>query len=341
MTDVHIRTEGRAGWITLNRPAALNALTHAMCLEIEEAITAWAGDDGVGHIVIDASGDKAFCAGGDIAEMYATGMAGDYAYGRRFWTDEYRLNAKLKLYPKPIVTFLHGFTMGGGVGVGCHASHRIVCESSQIAMPEVSIGLLPDVGGSLILAHAPGRTGDYLAVTAARMSAGDAIYAGFADHFVPEADWPALKDRLREELDLPRHAAPQAPLAAHQDALQEHFAGAGPADILRSLEGVEDPFLAEAARRMRRHSPLAMACALEAVRRLRSTDDITRALELEYRFTHRAMEHGDFIEGIRAQIIDKDKSPRWRQGVDTLSAAEVSAMLRPLGADTLNLEDPA
>jgi enoyl-CoA hydratase len=140
--------------------------------------------------VIDAAGDKAFCAGGDIAEMYATGTAGDFDYGRRFWADEYRMNAKLFNFPKPVVTFLQGFTMGGGVGVGCHGSHRIVGDSSQIAMPECGIGLVPDVGGSLILARAPGRLGEYLGTTAARMGPGDAIHAGFADYYIPEDAGP-------------------------------------------------------------------------------------------------------------------------------------------------------
>ncbi|MEM6276993.1 MAG: enoyl-CoA hydratase/isomerase family protein, partial [Pseudomonadota bacterium] len=262
------------------------------------------------------------------------------AYGRRFWQDEYRLNAKLAMFPKPIVTFLHGFTMGGGVGLGCHATHRIVCETSQIAMPEVTIGLVPDVGGSLLLARAPGNTGDYLAITAARMGPGDAIFAGFADHFVPEAEWPALKDALRRTLEIPSHDAPEAPLSAVQGELDHHFYGFTPADILRSLEGSETAFAQDAAKKISRHSPLAMAAGLETLRRLRSTQDITRALELEYRFTFRAMEHGDFLEGIRAQIIDKDRQPKWRHDVRALPAAEVSKMLRPLGPDTLNLEDP-
>jgi len=175
MSDIHIRTEGRAGRITLTRPKALNALSYAMCVAIEDALDAWAGDPAVALVLIDAEGDKAFCAGGDIAEMYRTGMAGDYAYGRRFWRDEYRMNAKLAEYPKPVVSFLHGFVMGGGVGLGGHCSHRVVCESTQVSMPEVSIGFVPDVGGSYLLARAPGRLGEYLGLTAARMGAGDCL----------------------------------------------------------------------------------------------------------------------------------------------------------------------
>ena len=195
MTETILRKTGRAGHITLNRPKALNALTWDMCSAIEAALDDWHDDPDVALIIIDGAGDRAFCAGGDIAEMYAAGQRGDLDYGRRFWRDEYRLNAMIYDYPKPIVTFLHGFTMGGGVGVGCHARHRIVCENSQIAMPECSIGLVPDVGGSLILAKAPGHVGEFLGLSGDRMDASDAIYVGFANHFVPQDAWDALKQQ--------------------------------------------------------------------------------------------------------------------------------------------------
>ena len=190
MSDILIRKIGRAGRITLNRPDALNALTYAMIHDIEAALDAWRDDDEVALVVIDAAGEKAFSAGGDIAEMYRTGTAGDFAYGRTFWADEYRVNAKIAEYPKPYVAFMQGFTMGGGVGVSCHGSHRVVGESSRIAMPECGIGLIPDVGGSFLLARAPGRLGEYLGTTGTRMGPGDAIFAGFADLFIPEAAGP-------------------------------------------------------------------------------------------------------------------------------------------------------
>jgi len=184
-----IRSVGRAGRITLNRPKALNALTHDMVRAIDAALQGWADADAVEVVVIDAAGERAFCAGGDVADLYAAGRAGDYGEGRRFWRDEYRMNARLAAFPKPVVTLMQGYTMGGGVGVGCHASRRVVGESSRIAMPECGIGMLPDVGGSWLLAHAPGRLGEYLALTAARMGPGDAIHAGFADHYIPESRW--------------------------------------------------------------------------------------------------------------------------------------------------------
>jgi len=157
MSDILIRQDGHAGRITLNRPEALNAMTYDMAHAIEHALDAWRDDPSVALVIIDALGDKAFCAGGDIQDLYAQGQRGNFAYGEQFWADEYRLNAKIFEYPKPYIAFMQGFTMGGGVGISCHGSHRIVGESSQIAMPECGIGLVPDVGGSLMLALAPGR----------------------------------------------------------------------------------------------------------------------------------------------------------------------------------------
>jgi enoyl-CoA hydratase len=341
--EIHIRKEGRAGRITLNRPGALNALTWEMCRRIEGALADWRDDAQVALLVIDAAGEKAFCAGGDIAEMYASGTAGDYDYGRRFWADEYRMNAALFDFPKPVATFLQGFTMGGGVGVGCHGSHRIVGETSVIAMPEVGIGLVPDVGGSLILARAPGRLGEYLGVTAARMGPGEAIHAGFADYFLPEAGWEALKEELVQTgdwtaVDRAALPAPESALAASRAEIDSAFAGSALRDIVNALTASGSDFAAAALKAMARNSPLSMACTVDLIRRVRGRDTIQAALEMEYRFTARAMEKGDFLEGIRAAIIDKDRKPRWRhESLVGASNAEVSAMLLPLGAEGLKL----
>lgn len=341
--DIHIRTEGRAGRITLNRPQALNALTWDMCRAIEGALDAWAGDEAVALLVIDAEGEKAFCAGGDIQEMYATGRAGDYDYGRRFWADEYRMNARMFNFPKPVASFLQGFTMGGGVGVGCHGSHRVVGESARIAMPECGIGLVPDVGGSLILARAPGRLGEYLGVTGARMGPGCAIHAGFADYFVPEGAWSALKAELCETgdweaVDRAALPAPDSPLAVERPEIDRLFSGETLRDILNLLRRSESPVAARALEAMAKNSPLSMAATVELIHRTRGRDTIEGALELEYRFTSRAMEKGDFLEGIRAAIIDRDRAPRWRhETMDGAGAMAVAGMLLPLGADTLKL----
>ncbi|WP_372891432.1 enoyl-CoA hydratase/isomerase family protein [Rhodosalinus sp.] len=339
--DILIRREGRAGRITLNRPGALNALTWEMCLEIDAALKDWAADDSVALVLIDGAGERAFCAGGDIAEMYRTGAQGDYDYGRRFWADEYRMNARMAEFAKPVVSFLHGFTMGGGVGVGCHGAHRLVDESAKIAMPECGIGLVPDVGGSLLLSRAPGRLGEYLGLTGARMRAGDAIHAGFADRFVPGEAWTGLKAELCLTGDVGAIAAaadtpPESALAARQAEIDALFADTTLDAIVNALRGAETEFAREALAAVERNAPLSMGCTLEMLRRLRPGATIRDALAQEYRVTYRAMEHGDFLEGIRAAIIDKDKTPRWRHALDGLAAEDVERMLAPLGEAALD-----
>ncbi len=344
MTDLLIRTEGHAGRITLNRPKALNAMTYDMSLEIERRLDAWATDDRVKLIILDAEGDKAFCAGGDIAELYRTGTAGDYAYGQTFWRDEYRLNAKLAAYPKPIVAFLQGFTMGGGVGLGCHVSHRIVGQSAQISMPECAIGLVPDVGGSYLLARAPGRSGVYLGLTAARMNAADAIHTGFADRFIDEADWPAVKADLVASGDVGMLATcisdttPDGTISAQAAEIDQLFAGDSLPEILTALRASDSAFAAETLKKLSRPAPLSLAITVALLNQLRDpAASVASALELEYRVTYRIMEHGDFLEGIRAAIIDKDRTPRWRHALDDVPGAEVAAMLAPLGENALQL----
>lgn len=341
MPDIHIRISGKAGRITLNRPKALNALSYDMAMEIEAALDAWTEDPSVELVIIDAKGDKAFCAGGDIQEMYDTASAGDFEYGRKFWADEYRMNAKLYNFPKPYVAFMQGFTMGGGVGISCHGSHRIVCENSQIAMPECGIGLVPDVGGSLLLARAPGHLGAYLGCTAARMDAGNAIYAGFADYFIPRESWPALIEALEISgnaslIDQAALPAPAASFKAHQAEIDENFGAVTVAGMLRGFTGTEWELATEKA--LRRNCPLSVECTLELVRRVRGPDTIEHALCMEYRFTYRSASVGDFVEGIRAAIIDKGRNPLWQPAtLEAVTSLQISQMLRPLGPDALKL----
>lgn len=343
MTDIHIRTVGQTARITLTRPKALNALSYQMCLEIEKALDGWAEDDAVKMLVIDAEGDRAFCAGGDIQEMYDTAKAGNYDYGRTFWRDEYRMNAKMFEFPKPVASFLQGFTMGGGVGVGCHGSHRVVGDTCQISMPEVAIGLIPDVGGTYILGKSPDHLGEYLGLTAARLDAGDAIFAGFADYYIPETDWPALIAQLEETgdhslIDAAATPAPDGKIASHLAEINAHFAGSTLLDIVNSLKSDDSEFASKTLKTLGRNSPLSMACTVELIRRARAFQSIRPALEQEFRFTYRSGEHGEFIEGIRAAIIDKDRSPQWQHSLDEPPAAMVTKMLMPLGADKLNFD---
>jgi enoyl-CoA hydratase len=333
--EIIIRREGRAGRLTLNRPQALNALTHDICLRTEAALLEWRDDPEVAVVVLDGMGERAFCAGGDIAQVVRAGRAGDHALGRDFWRDEYRMNLLLSRYEKPIVSFMHGFVMGGGVGYGCHVRHRVVGESTQMAMPECGIGLIPDVGGTWLLSRAPGALGVYLALTAARMGPGDAVHAGFADAFIPETEWDAVKARLCETGDpatLPRHLAPQSPLAAQGPRIDALFSGAEIPDILAALEGDGGALAQSALKAIRRNAPLSMASTLAMLRP--GPDTLAAALRQEFRWTWRSMERGDFIEGVRAQILDKDRNPRWQhQSPEQVTQAEVAAMLAPLGAN--------
>jgi len=343
--DIQIRKEGRAGRITLTRPRALNALSYEMCGAIEAALDAWRDDPEVALVLIDAEGDRAFCAGGDIQQLFDTGRAGDFAYGQRFWADEYRLNAKIARYPKPYVALMQGFVMGGGVGISCHGSHRVVCESTQVAMPECGIGLVPDVGGSLLLARAPGRMGEYLGTTGTRMGPGDAIYTKFADVYAPKLKWKMMCAALVESgdpgvIDDYTETPPEGALRTQQARIDAHFGGEGLHDIVNSLRSDASDFASGALKAISRGSPLSMACTVEMIHRLRGPGaDIGRALGLEYRFTYRAMETGDFLEGIRASIIDKDRKPHWKHGLDALPGTAVSQMLMPLGCGALTLEE--
>lgn len=332
MDDLSIRKDRRAGRITFTRPHALNALSHDMALAIAKALRLWHDDPEIALVIIDAEGERAFCAGGDIAAVYQAGRTGNHTLGEAFFADEYRLNALLADYPKPVLAFMQGFVMGGGVGVGGHVAHRVVGDTTQIAMPETGIGLIPDVGGSWLLARAPGRIGEYLGLTGARMGAGDAIHAGFADVYIPEAEWPDLIERMAGSGDaslLKGHPAPHSALA---DRDLSAFGARTVGDILTALETAAET---ETLKILRRNSPLSMAAALSIIRAARSDERMQDSLSREYRFTARASAQSDFLEGVRAQIIDKDRKPAWQADA---SPAHVEAMLASLGDKELTWE---
>ena len=338
--EIVTRPEGRAGRITLTRPQALNALSLRMVHAIDAALAAWADDPAVALVLIEGEGPRAFCAGGDIADVYRSGRRGDFDHGRRFWADEYRMNARIVRLGKPYVALMQGFVMGGGVGVSVHGSHRVVGETTQVAMPECMIGLVPDIGASAVLARAPGRLGEFLGVTGYRMGPGDAIHAGFADHFVPEDRWPELAAALTATGDASviagfAEAPPEAPLAGLEEPIDDAFEAADLAALAARLETSD--WGHGILRTLRRQCPLSMACTLELVRAARRDPGVEKALAREYRFTSRAASDGELLEGIRAAVIDKDRNPVWRDDMDSLRPEEVAAMLAPLGADELRL----
>ncbi|MDO5605477.1 MAG: enoyl-CoA hydratase/isomerase family protein [Paracoccus sp. (in: a-proteobacteria)] len=332
MNDLIIRRDRHAGRITFNRPQALNALSHEMVRAIHRALDDWRDDDAVDLVIIDAVGERAFCAGGDIAAMYHAGRAGDHALGYDFFGDEYRMNAALNDWPRPVVAFMQGFTMGGGIGVGGHASHRIVGDSTRMAMPEAGIGLIPDVGGSWLLARAPGHIGEYLALSAERMGPGDAIHAGLADIYLPEAEWPAMIEALAAGGDITALRGQPAPPAPLADADLSAFGAPDMDAIMAALRARGDD---ERLAVLGANSPLSMAAGLALVRAARGDARLQDSLAREYRFTARATEHSDFLEGVRARIIDKDRNPQWRADA---SPEGVGFMLAPLGPRELRFD---
>lgn len=333
--DLIVRVEGRVGRVTLNRPKSLNALTYEMASELEAALRRWATDASVAMVMVDAAGDRAFCAGGDIQDLYACGRAGGFDYGRRFWADEYRLNAFIAKYPKPYVAVMDGIVMGGGVGISAHGSHRVVTERTVLAMPECSIGLIPDVGASWRLAHAPGHVGDYIGLTGVRLGPGDAIYAGFADQFVRAARLEELKKALAGTGDPAAIAdfaeiPPEGALAGHRREIDAAFGRGDVLAVIAALDAEGSEWAGKTLAAIRRGSPLSVACAFEIIRRAREAAGIEDALAMEYRFASRCMERGDFLEGIRAAVIDKDRKPVWSHArLEDVTGEEVVSMLAP------------
>jgi enoyl-CoA hydratase len=321
VTDVLVRREGRLGRLTLDRPASLNALTLGMVRTIDAALTAWDHDDAIAAVLIDGEGERAFCAGGDIRTLYDAARGGAWAEARTYFFEEYRLNARLGRYPKPVVSVMHGLAMGGGIGLGAHVAFRIVTETSRLALPECGIGFSPDVGGTFRLGRAPGETGLHAALTGARLDPADAIACGFADRLVPSEQLGALRDGLsgcrgRDEVAALIEALAVAPaasrLVAARDWIDNAYAHETAEAILAALTSSSEGESREAATTIDRNSPGSVKIALRAVREARRTPTLTACLEREFRVTLSRIRDPDFIEGIRAAVVDKDRTPRWQ-----------------------------
>ncbi|MEU9479994.1 enoyl-CoA hydratase/isomerase family protein [Streptomyces sp. NPDC048191] len=343
---VLFHTAGRAAHITLNRPRALNALTHAMVRRIDEALTAWEHDPAVETVVITGAGERGLCAGGDIRAVHDDARDGDGTASAAFWRDEYHLNARIARYPKPYVAVMDGIVMGGGVGVSAHASVRIVTERSRIAMPETGIGFVPDVGGTHLLGLAPGELGTHLALTGAQIGAADALLCGLADHCVPSAALGSLVDDLAE-LPVPdalaRHVRPPSPgeLTARREWIDPCYAADTVEGIVHRLFAHGGPDAKEAAETLLAKSPTALKVTLAAIRRARRLGSLERVLDQEYRVSCAALSSPDLVEGVRAQIIDKDRCPRWSPAtLAEVTDADVARFFAPLGDRELGLAGP-
>lgn len=320
--------------VTLNRPRALNALTYDMALQMLRRLEEWENDPSVGVVLIRGAGERGLCAGGDIRSIYDAAKAGDL-WPLRFWRDEYRLNLKIADYKKPIVAVMNGIVMGGGIGVSAHASRRIVTETTMIAMPEVGIGLIPDVGGTFLLSRAPGELGTHLALTGARIGAADAIAIDFADVHIPTAALSALAGRLAEvatpsDIDaiLAEAATPagEAPLLAERDWIDLAYAADEVEIILDRLKALDRPAAAEALKTIGRNSPTSLKVTLRALRKAREFGKLAPCLEMELSLVSHCFQSHDLQEGVRAAIVDKDRNPSWSPArLDQVSAQAVDA----------------
>ncbi|MFG3620516.1 enoyl-CoA hydratase/isomerase family protein [Nocardia sp. NPDC047654] len=344
--EVLLEQRDGLGLITLNRPKAINALNHSMALAITDALRTWAEDDAVRTVVVTGAGERGLCAGGDIVAIHADAKSGatsaDSATGR-FWRDEYILNALIGRYPKPYVVIMDGIVMGGGVGLSGHGSHRIVTERSKIGMPEVGIGFVPDVGGTYLLARTPGEIGTHVGLTTARMSAGDAIAANFADYFVVSEHLPALLETLRTEsadIAIAKFAtdAPDSALAAAQDWIDDCYGADSVEEVVARLQAHEAPDAQAAATEILAKSPVALKVTLRSLRAARTAPSLEAVLNEEYRVSIASLSSHDLVEGIRAQVIDKDRNPRWSPAtLEAVTDAQVDAYFAELGDRELGL----
>jgi enoyl-CoA hydratase len=341
--DILLRRDGSLGHIILNRPQAMNALTHGMVKAITAALTEWENDESVSTILLTGAGERGLCAGGDIVAIYRDALDGGHETAR-FWADEYKLNALIAQYPKPYVALMDGVVLGGGVGVSAHASVRIVTERTKLGMPETGIGFVPDVGGTFLLSRAPGELGTHVALTAGTITGPDAIALGLADFYMSSDKLPALARALAEgdahetvQAFAVNDYSPSA-LALERVWIDECYAFDDVAAILDALQQASAPAARGASERIRAKSPTALKITLESLRRARQIPLLEEALDQEYRVSLRCLASSDFHEGIRAQVIDKDRSPRWSPpSLAKVSTEAVEAYFADLGPAELGL----
>jgi enoyl-CoA hydratase len=339
-------TRGALGLITLNRPKALNALTHGMCIGMHKTLRAWEEDETIRAAAIRGAGPRAFCAGGDIRAMADSSFDKTPA-AANFLRDEYRLNGLIGAFSKPYIALTHGVVMGGGAGVSVHAPHRLADEDLVFAMPETGIGFIPDIGSSFFLSRCPGEAGMYLALTGARIGPGDAVSLGLMTHSVAASNHDAIIARLAEGA-APANAigefarpAPPSPMAEHRARIDLAFAAGSVEAVLERLDRDGDSFAAETARLMRSRSPTSLKLAFQLVRRGRALSR-DECLKMEYRVASRAVMAHDFREGVRAVLRDKDNQPHWRpSALAAVTEPNIAGFFATLGARELSFADNA
>lgn len=345
MTEPSVLTEriGSAAYLVLNRPKSINALDHEMALEMARLLDEWAADDSVDVVVVSGAGDRGLCAGGDIVAIHrdAAALSGDPAAGddqaeqspsAKFWFDEYRLNAEIARFPKPYVALMDGIVMGGGVGISAHGNTRVVTDRTRLAMPEVGIGFVPDVGGTHLLSRVPDNLGRYAGLTANPLKGADAVALGLADHFVPADRLDDFRtaigtNGLASALDEFTTAPPASPLTEQADWISKAFAAETVPEIVDALRAVGTPEADKVADAVAAKSPTATAVTLRSLQHAAGDDSLEETLTREYRVSLRCLLHPDMAEGIRAQVIDKDRNPAWAQNV---SSGDIDKFFDPL-----------
>ncbi|AYJ50677.1 enoyl-CoA hydratase/isomerase family protein [Rhodococcus sp. P1Y] len=342
--EVLFDVRGGVGRITLNRPKAINALNHDMVLQIAPKLEEWAADDGIDVVLLVGAGERGLCAGGDIVSIYHDAKDGGSG-SKDFWRDEYILNAAIARFPKPYVAIMDGVVMGGGVGLSAHANTRIVTERSKIAMPEVGIGFIPDVGGTYLLSRAPGELGTHLGLTTARMDAGDAIAAGFADHYMPSANLEKFYDAvvsglLSDALTEYTEEAPSSALEASSEWIDRYYAANTVEEIVDGLRGSGLPDAEKAASDIESKSPVSLKVTLRSLRNAAKASSLEEVLNEEYRVSLASLESHDLVEGIRAQVVEKDRNPKWTPAtLADVTDADVDRYFGSVGSLELGLEN--
>ena len=339
--DLVVRALCGAGLISLNRPRAIHALTLDMCRAFTAALDGWAADDAIGVVMIDHAEGRGFCAGGDIGFLRNSALNDGGASGRKFFHDEYQLNHQLFTYPKPVVAFMDGITMGGGVGISQPAKYRVATEHTRFAMPETGIGLFPDVGGGWYLARLGGRLGQFLALTGARLDGAECLWTGLATHYLPSDKLAEAKARIAEhpgriagilaELSV---TPPEARIASNADKIARHFASDRYEDILASLEADDSDWAAKERDTLGTKSPQTCKVALRELRDSLALNDFADEMRMEYRIAARVLTRPDFAEGVRAVIVDKTGDPKWDPATpEGVSEELIDSIFAPLPAD--------
>ena len=345
--DLIVRREGAAGVIRLNRPKTINAMTLEMSEGIDRALDQFEADPAVVLVLLEGAGERGLCAGGDIRGLYESSRAGG-DLGARFWRQEYVMNARIAKYPKPYVAFMDGLVMGGGVGLSAHSRHRVVTDRTRLAMPEVGLGFFPDVGGTWLLARAPGEIGTYFGLTGQTMNGPDAIHARFADAVVPAAKLPALREALTKvrigttsnEIDalIKGFATGETagPVAAMQSEIDALFAPDRMEDIVSALQRDGSEFSQATLKTLGEKSPRGMVVTLKLLRLARKAASLEECLVREYRAANEVFRSDDFREGVRAAGIDKDRNPKWSPPrIEDVTPAMLAPYFAEIGADEL------